>query len=93
MCVCMCVHVGGLGCVCAYVCRCATGAQCQSECTNRGPEGETQAGSGSGLVVMRGVGCPPPFPVSFPFLSVGEWRFMEIATLSTRCFFFKISKV
>ena len=34
-----------------------------------------------------------PFPVSFPVPSVREWRFMEIATLSTRCFFLKISKV
>lgn len=34
-----------------------------------------------------------PFPVSFPIPSVREWRFMEIATLSTRCFFLKISKV
>ena len=45
---CVCVWEGDWGVVCTFVCGCATGAQRQSECTNWGPEGETQAGSGVG---------------------------------------------
>lgn len=78
-------------CVDVYVCV-LTGVQCQSECTNQGSERETQVGSGSGLVVMKGGVCHLPFFLSFPFLSVGEWRCMETATLLTRCFPLKISK-
>lgn len=81
--------------VCVHTCLgVLTGAQFQSECTNWGPQRVIQVGSGSGVVVVlqRGA-CSFPFPVSFPFLAVRKWRCMEIARLSTRCFFFKVCKL
>lgn len=60
--------------ICEYVCACVragvyvhtcvgmlTGAQCQSECTNWGPERETQVDSGCGavMVMKRGVRSLP----------------------------------
>lgn len=44
----MCVHM----CVGAL-----TGSQCQSECTNWGPERETKVDSGSGVVVVMKMGA------------------------------------
>lgn len=50
--VCARAHVRAGVCVCVHRCLgVLTGAQCQSECTNWGPEGKTQVGSRSGAVV------------------------------------------
>jgi len=45
--VCVCVHCVGAE-VYVHMCGCATGAQCQSGCTNWGPEGEAQLALGVG---------------------------------------------
>ena len=65
MCVCMWGEGAGV-CVCTFVSGCASGAQCQSECTNWGPEGETQAGSGVGWLLREGRVLPPPVSCLLP---------------------------
>ena len=91
----MCVGGGrGLGCVCVHVC---VGVLQGHNAKVNAPTGGLK---GRPRLALEWAGCAErggylllPFPVSFPVPSVREWRFMEIATLSTRCFFLKISKV